>query len=335
MKLAIRADMNETIATGHVMRCLSVADAVTDAGGEVLFVTADTCALDLLHTRGYEVIVLGTDWRSMEEELPVWEKLVADQSLDGVLVDSYAVTEKYLRDLNRLLPVTYMDDLAAIRIETDAIVNYELYARPEDYETSRTDPLLYLGPSYAPLREQFGKCRPRRVSAAVERILLMSGGTDPEHMLDRLIALLPPQQYAKIHVLCGRNKAYRAQLKKKYADRPELELHGFVNDMRRLYESVDLAITAGGSTVYELAATGTPSITYALADNQLRNVREFDARDLMDYAGDARIPGEVEGKLPELLDKNEHPLLRQRRADEMQYLLDGKGAERFARILLR
>ena len=52
--------------------------------------------------------------------------------------------------------------------------------------------------------------------------------------------------------------------------------------------SADIAISAGGSTTYELAVCGTPTITYALADNQLDNVKKWDSRKLMDYSGDIR-----------------------------------------------
>ena len=74
--LYIRADMNEQIATGHIMRCLSIADALIVAGESVTFILADEQAVDLLKQRGYDAIVLHTEWNQMEKELPALSHVI-------------------------------------------------------------------------------------------------------------------------------------------------------------------------------------------------------------------------------------------------------------------
>ena len=107
----IRVDMNPVIATGHVMRCLSIADEVRTLGGNVVFITADEYPLETIKNRGYEVVVLHSDWRKMDEELPQLQMLIEERKIDRILIDSYQVTENYLQILKKHIKVIYLDDL--------------------------------------------------------------------------------------------------------------------------------------------------------------------------------------------------------------------------------
>ena len=107
-------------------------------------------------------------------------------------------------------------------------------------------------------------------------------------------------------------------------------------------EEADLAVSAGGTTLYELAAMGVPTITYSFADNQLRNVYQFMEDDLMDYAGDGReeknIVKETDISVEERILKFYHLYdrdreMRKERSRRLQQMIDGKGAERIAALL--
>ena len=90
----IRADMNEIIATGHVMRCLSIADAAKEQGKETIFIVADEKPIEMLKKRGYEAIVLHTLWNTMEEEIDVLIPLIQLHNIQKLLIDSYQVTKQ-------------------------------------------------------------------------------------------------------------------------------------------------------------------------------------------------------------------------------------------------
>lgn len=148
--LYIRADMNETIATGHIMRCLSVADAAKELGSDTTFILADEQAKSLVEGRGYYAIVLGTQWDQMERELPVLKKIIFEHSIQKILIDSYQVTPKYLTELSRLLRITYIDDLNAFHYHVNVIICYANYWKKFNYKKIIRmqgciwDPLMYL-----------------------------------------------------------------------------------------------------------------------------------------------------------------------------------------------
>ena len=112
-KIYIRADMNEIIATGHIMRCLAVADAAKEMGKETIFITADEKPVEMLRSRGYEPIILHTEWNNMESELESLILLIQKESITKLLVDSYQVTKEYLAKLEKYTEVYYLDDLDA------------------------------------------------------------------------------------------------------------------------------------------------------------------------------------------------------------------------------
>jgi spore coat polysaccharide biosynthesis predicted glycosyltransferase SpsG len=333
MKLLIRADKNEIVASGHVQRCLSVADAFRALGGEVTFVSADRGAVDTVTGRGYECIVLDTDWQDLEGEIPSLTAVLQDCQPDLLLVDSYRATARYLEQVNALVPVVWMDDLMEMTPRVRAIVNYEIYADKNAYGAANPGTAFLPGPSYAPLRKAFENLPAPEIRAFPDRLLLMCGGSMPYDILGRLTAIALAEGWQDITVLCGNHPDLKADLEKRFAGHEGLRFLDFVEDMPALYARTDLAVSAAGSTLYELAAAGVPAVCYTLADNQIQNAAAFEGHDLMDCAGSAAIPGEVEDRLPALLKKNTDPDLRARRSKALRETIDGRGAERLARAL--
>ena len=126
-KIYIRADMNEVIATGHVMRCLSIADAAKEQGKEAVFIVADEKPIEILKKRGYEAIVLHTLWNNMDKELEVLLPLIKEKNIKKLLVDSYQVTKNYLQSLEEVTEVFYLDDLDAFEYPVSNVICYANY----------------------------------------------------------------------------------------------------------------------------------------------------------------------------------------------------------------
>ena len=113
------------------------------------------------------------------------------------------------------------------------------------------------------------------------------------------------------------------------AGQPWVELHRQVTDMRGLMLQCDVAVSAAGSTLYELCACGLPAVTYVLADNQIQGAQAFEAAGLMLCAGDVRTEPQVAKNVFARLERLSGDwAARQRMARRMQALVDGRGAAR-------
>ena len=170
----IRTDMNSIIATGHVMRCLSIADAMRKSGEEVTFILADTNPVELLSKRGYNYIVLNIKWNDMESELEELQKIFRERSIDKILIDSYQVTKFYLETVRKLVRIVYIDDLNAFDYPVDTLICYVNYWRKFSYEQRYNGTKLLLGTEYAPIREAFQNCERKYIKDKIENILILS-----------------------------------------------------------------------------------------------------------------------------------------------------------------
>ena len=119
----IRVDGNPKIAAGHIMRCLSLADALQEQGGEITFITAESYFQRLIQTRGYPCTVLGTAYDRMEEELSIFLPIIERERPELVILDSYFVTPQYMEAIRNISMLLYIDDLNAFDYTADAVVN--------------------------------------------------------------------------------------------------------------------------------------------------------------------------------------------------------------------
>lgn len=383
--VVIRADANSKIGMGHVMRCLSVADALLKRGEEVLFVTADDTPVPLLTKKGIPYCVLHTDYADMEAELPellcilqeltqraelpeeVLSRMSSQRKDIAILVDSYYVTEKYLAALKKRITTIYMDDIYAFSYPVDMLINYNIYGEEMGYEKDAAfaDTKLLLGANYVPLREEFaavaGYAQSRKelsaetenVTPAEDRlhqtaeqgrtadggILITTGGSDSFNLAGQL--LMEAMKYDALkekeyHVVSGSLNPHIGELQALAQKHENIHIHCNVTNMAELMAESEVALSAGGSTLYELCAVGVPVIAFSFAENQERLVQTFVKRGIAQYGGNYRTDGNkmiqntIAGLETLLEDKN----LRTEYRKKARTLVDGKGAERIAEALL-
>lgn len=365
--VVIRADANSKIGMGHVMRCLSVADALLKRGEEVLFVTADDTPVPLLTKKGIPYCVLHTDYADMEAELPeLWEVLrelpqgaespdaTLAQKNTSILVDSYYVTEKYLAALKKRITTIYMDDIYAFSYPVDMLINYNIYGEEMGYEKDAAfaDTKLLLGANYVPLREEFsagaGYVQSRKelslgaanVPPAEEGgILITTGGSDSFNLAGQL--LMEAMKYdalkeKKYHVVSGSLNPHIGELQALAQKHENIHIHCNVTNMAELMAESEVALSAGGSTLYELCAMGVPVIAFSFAENQERLVQTFVKRGIAQYGGNYRTDGNkmIQNTIAGLETLLEDENLRTEYRKKARTLVDGKGAERIAEALL-
>lgn len=317
------------------MRCLSIAKAFLLHGQDSLFVIADEKSKALIESNGFQTICLDIIWTDLESELQILINVIRERQPEIILVDNYFATGNYLKTISQECRVAYIDDMNLERYDVDAIINYNIYAAVYDYSWYiGTKTKLILHPQYAPLRDEFKGC-PKHEIKNVSDVLISAGGADPEKITEKLIRDVCPE-YTNIvfHFIVGALNPGIADIKKLAADKMNAVLHINEKHMSDLMKNCDIAISAAGTTLYELCATGTPTITYTLADNQIIAAEQFDKQGIILSAGDCRNDNEFEKRLILLLKKmiNDEPL-RRKLSEKMQTLVDGNGADRIAKIL--
>lgn len=370
--VVIRADANSKIGMGHVMRCLSVADALLKRGEEVLFVTADDTPVPLLTKKGIPYRVLHTDYADMEAELPgllcilqeltqraelpeeVLSRMSSQRKDIAILVDSYYVTEKYLAALKKRITTIYMDDIYAFSYPVDMLINYNIYGEEMGYEKDAAfaDTKLLLGANYVPLREEFsagaGYVQSRKelslgaanVTPAEEGgILITTGGSDSFNLAGQL--LMEAMKYDALkekeyHVVSGSLNPHIGELQALAKKHENIHIHCNVTNMAELMAESEVALSAGGSTLYELCAVGVPVIAFSFAENQERLVQTFVKRGIAQYGGNYRTDGNkmIQNTIAGLQKLCGDEALKTEYRRKALQLVDGRGAERIAEALL-
>ena len=332
-KLLIRVDMNQKIATGHMMRCLSIADAANEKNIKVFFVSADENGRALVEARGYKYISLRTQWDKMEEELSEIEKVICELRPDYILVDSYYITTEYMKKLQELTKVAYIDDLCDKVYQCDTLICYANYYKKYNLqERYPENTQLLLGCDYVPLRKCFSNVEQRDLNESVKEILLLSGGTDPYHFLKTFLKLRDERKdiwkEIKISVICGVYNADYKEIVESYVEDELVEILTNVSDVEKYMNKADIAVSAAGTSLYELCACGTPTVCYTFADNQLDNAKIFSEDDIMVYAGDLRNCNVVENIIDKVEALNLDHEKRIEMSKKMVSLVNGQGASR-------
>ena len=109
--IGIRADANEKIASGHIMRCIAIAEQMNSSSEQVVFITADHFPDSLLDEKGYQHVCLSSDWKDKNSELESLTLCLEKYNITTLIVDSYEATRQYLQTLHKLIKVVYIDDI--------------------------------------------------------------------------------------------------------------------------------------------------------------------------------------------------------------------------------
>lgn len=357
MTLYIRTEANCVTATGHMMRCLAIADAAAEKGIRTVFIVAEEGSERFPQERGYQTICLGRRWDDFAGEIPVIEGLIADRHVEMMLIDSYFVSEKYVKAVAKMTRTAYIDDLHAAIWSCSILINYAVYYDLFDYREEYPDTKLLLGCKYAPLRKEFWKLPAKQIRRDVKKILVVTGGTDEYHFMKRFTEVLLSQGklFAGVEftLICGAFNREIGEIRKLSAeymaeaddleddrkcvsdngtdrktDTMRIKIYPSLSTLKDAMLETDLLITAGGTTLYEMAACGTPGICFSMADNQLDNVKGFAARDLVLYAGDIRKDFSYDRLIEMIKELIGDYAARKAFSEKLRALVDGKGAER-------
>ncbi|MFZ5775048.1 MAG: UDP-2,4-diacetamido-2,4,6-trideoxy-beta-L-altropyranose hydrolase [Thermodesulfobacteriota bacterium] len=342
--LVIRADADKAMGTGHVMRCLALAEAWRGRGGDALFV--GKIEPEPLRRRivaeGHGLVELAAPHPDPADR-QMMSRLAGDhashhQGGSWLALDGYHFDDGYQRAMAeagwRLLVVDDLRQLDGYCCEV--VLNQNSYGPEMRYPTSAGATLL-LGPRYALLRGEF------RRGAIVEpdpgvgrRVLITMGGADQHNVTAMVLSALAATGIdgLEARAVLGAANPHAAKLAEFAAELPfHCELLHDVTDMAGLMRWADAAVTAAGTTTYELAALGTPFMTIITADNQEQNAAWLERHGVAVGLGwfSKLTLGQISQRLRDFLENQKQRRDQARRGME---LVDGRGAERVVLAML-
>ena len=315
---------------GHVVRCLWLASALRETyRNSVTFcMDQDEIGISAVQSRGWPVI------RVAAEELGVDGDAVIIDLPEGVSAEAVCS----LRQRNPRSLVVLMHGTCTGRIEADLIVSpTERLPDPSSWQGFRGQ--RYEGPAYAILDPAFARV-PRRSSSVVRepRILVSMGGSDPYGLTLQALRALDGMEDSD-------KEAFRVTVAIGPAFLHEEELRVWLTGARRQYEcrrgdslldlmvNSDIALVSFGTTVYELASAGLPALALSITEDHAQSAEVFAQGGSLMHLGlfSSISPAQIQSAVRELTN---HQQLRLEMAQRGQALVDGKGAERVAKLLV-
>lgn len=317
MNIVFRTDASNDIGTGHVTRCLTLANALRKEGANVLFICRKHQGhlIERIESQGFDVVVLPvtnhtsidfSEASSSKETLThahwlgsYWEtdaeatiEALGDNPVDWLVVDHYGLDYRWESAMREHVKrIMVIDDLADRKHECDLLLDQNLVA---NYET-RYDDLVpdhtttLLGPTYALLQPEYAELHPRTPprTGPVKRILISFGGVDSHNLtglaVKSFIDLHRPD--IEVDVVLSKNNEYFEELSESTKKHPNIHLHDTVPSLAPLMVKADLAIGAGGATTWERLCLRLPSLVITLADNQIPIAKELHERGVVKYLG--------------------------------------------------
>jgi UDP-2,4-diacetamido-2,4,6-trideoxy-beta-L-altropyranose hydrolase len=286
--LLIRADANTAIGSGHVMRCLALAQAWQEHGGMVTFVSANDLP-DSLQTRLTDEKMqahLLQEEPGSRADVTATINFASDISAETIVVDGYhfgADYQRWIKDAG--FQLLFIDDNGhAQHYYADWVLNQNIHATEALYPNREPYTRLLLGTRYVLLRREFWPYRgwQREIPEIAQNVLVTMGGSDPDNVTLKVleaITQLPEAAILKVRAVIGGSNPHMESLRD-FAETStlELELLQDVNDMPAQMAWADVAISGGGSTSWEMALLGLPRLVIVTAANQLAIAQFLAAR---------------------------------------------------------
>lgn len=284
MKVAFRVDASVQMGTGHITRCLTLAQEFQQRGVQVRFICGDHLGNlnDWLQSKGIAVtIIANASGINVATDAEQTISILSTDQPDWMVVDHYGLDIEWEQRLRPYVKrILVIDDQSGNRHECDTLLdqNYAGQDAQNYWGLVPEDCRLLLGPSFALLRKEFGALR-QKVSRrkSLDNILIFfTGGDDQGETLKAMRGVDIFGQLKRIDVVVGRSNPHNDAIKSK-CDELDWGFHCQVDYMPTLISKADLVIGAGGSSNWERCALGVPALVAILADNQATIARDLDS----------------------------------------------------------
>ncbi|WP_305966774.1 UDP-2,4-diacetamido-2,4,6-trideoxy-beta-L-altropyranose hydrolase [Marinobacter salsuginis] len=365
MHIAFRADASIRIGTGHVMRCLTLAEALRSRGHESTFICRNHTGnlANLIEERGFQLHMLnleaptqqstdskddsavahvewlGASWQTDAEQTI---SALKGTKIDWLVVDHYALDARWERRVSvGVKDIMVIDDIADRPHECKVLLDQNLGRNAQDYDGLVPEICIRLvGPNYALLRPEFAEFRERslerRRMPELKRILITLGGVDRDNVTGQVLSALAQStlpRETELDVVMGAS-APALEAVREQAERLPFQASVSVNvtDMAERMCMADLCIGAAGSTSWERCCLGLPSIMVVLAENQRGIGQALEQSGAAYLLGKEELPESLGRALNELVLSNSALIGLAARAEG---ICDGLGSFRLVEELSR
>ncbi|MCC5450477.1 UDP-2,4-diacetamido-2,4,6-trideoxy-beta-L-altropyranose hydrolase [Rheinheimera sp. UJ51] len=271
MQVLFRTDASVTLGSGHVMRCLTLAKALTQQGANCHFICRNTSGnlINFIRQQSFCVLVLPAKLNSEQEDaLQTLAQL--QQHYQLLVLDHYKLGYVFCQLLRqRCKTVLVIDDLANRSHDCDLLLDQNLLPNADARYTALVPQNCkqLLGPNYAMLRDEFYQTSASRQQ---NHILVSFGGTDEHNLTALAINAIKQLKLEQVtaDIVIGENNPWRIALEKQLASLPNMQLHVQSKNMATLLQRAQLMLGAGGTTHWERCISALPGLIVTMADNQ-------------------------------------------------------------------
>lgn len=323
MTILIRVDGYKEIGMGHITRTLALAQGFRIKNCRVVFlVNQDDRSINLINKRHFEVHHI-----TVEDEVKATLDIVLKEKANVYISDIYEPNKYLLKELKKIDVIRVQIDINRdMSMDVDLIVNGGIYANKLAASARSHHMDALLGAKYNLLREEFSNVPPKFIRKNLEEILIFFGGTDVNDLTIKTVHdVVPKFPNLKFYVIskdCSIGCLY-----------PNVTVYSYVDNIDLMMRNVDLMITAGGVSLYELASLGTPAIIITQAENQVLQTQVFHDKGICHYHGpfESYQPNKL---IEEIKYLTNHVNFRQEMSNRGQKEVDGFGVKRVVEYIL-
>jgi len=352
MQIVIRVDASLQIGSGHVMRCLTLAEELRGHRNHVIFICREHPGhlIDYIKKKEFTVYSLpfkkqkiissdiphahwlGGDWQDEIEIIANILKQELDR-VDWLIVDHYAIDYRLERELSPLVRKTMIiDDLADRSHACNLLLDQNFYLNQKRYKgLAPKDCRQLMGPQYALLRKQFKEARKtlRERNNEIKHFLVYFGGVDATNETEKALNAIFKLTNTNVtaDVIIGHANPNYERLMQICESLPNIQCHMQIENMAEMIAKADLVIGAGGSNIWERCCLGTPSIILTLAFNQVESTEDLSQTGVVYYLGKSTDVS-TDSFLAAIQSLRTKKEFYQQMIEKSLELVDGKGTNR-------
>ena len=358
-----RTDASVRIGSGHVMRCLTLAEQFRQTGADVRFVTHkyEGNLNELIRGEGFKFYELSSNdnhqsnqscggsraehasWLGTSQKQDALETIdvLKDIKPDWLIVDHYALDETWEQMLRPYVRnIMVIDDLADRKHDCDILLDQNYVSDQHNRYADLVLPscTMLLGPEYALLRKEFSEARKKlkKRDGSVRHVFVFFGGVDPDNITGKSLEALSDSElsHLEVDVVVGAANQHQKIISRLVNDRSNTSLHVQVKNIAALMARADLALCAGGTTTWERLCLGLSSIVVTVADNQVRFTRDLHNDGLLWWLGSSKDVGvaEISEALKYAVQDTQ---INRQKSNKGMNVVDGKGVERVIQMLMQ